>query len=386
MKKITYLHTVLYTVLCTVMVIASILLPTGCGESEFNITDSYKGFGGESVSEKMSVYTDDGLIHMYDAQSGQDMVLCSKANCNHEPYDETSNPDPTCEAALNEQLYLSCTPVLCGSFIYLIGAEDLNRGVVYRENLDGSARERLYTFDYLITRGDCIYVRDGKAIATAGVPVITDDEMGGSASNDSFKVLLGMDFETGETEAISEIDSVNAFQNINVLSFQDGRVYYKYSYQKLPDDKTDYSMAQRFSKIYCYDFQSKKTENLFDEDELTGLSVAGVSKTSLCVWDGNTGNAYEIAFDTKEKKTVYEPGERPVSYFVINGKWIAADLDSLCYYLVQEGGATELSDVSSVLGADDRFIEYTTADSIRAALAEDFFGQNGNFVFERKGQ
>lgn len=378
MKRIVYTY--------TVMVIAAMFLLAGCGESEFNITDSYIGFGGESISEKLSVYVEDGLIHMYDAKSGQDMVLCSKADCNHEPYDEVSNPDPTCEAALNEQLYLMCTPVLCGRFIYLIGMEDLKQGVVYRENLDGSARERLYTFDYQVMRGDCVYVRDGKAIATTGVPIVTGDEMGGSGSNDRFKVLLSMDFETGEIEAVSEIDRVNKFQNINVLSYQDGLVYYEYYYCKLSDDETDSGIVERFSGIYCYDCQSKETEKLFDEDELAGLSVAGVSKTSLCVWDEKTGNAYEIAFGSKEKKMVYESEGRSMSYYVLNGRWIAANLDSLRYYLVQDGNLTELSDVSSILGTDDRFIEYTADDSVRAALAEDFFKQNGNIVFERKGQ
>ena len=63
------------------------------------------------------------------------IVLCNKSNCEHEPYDENTNPDPTCDAALNKDLFFNCVPVISGEYVYLFGQADLSKGVVYREKI-----------------------------------------------------------------------------------------------------------------------------------------------------------------------------------------------------------------------------------------------------------
>ncbi len=71
--------------------------------------ESYLGMGGESMTGQISVYVgEDKLLHMYDPVQQENIVLCSKADCIHEPYDETANPDPACDAALNRELFVTC--------------------------------------------------------------------------------------------------------------------------------------------------------------------------------------------------------------------------------------------------------------------------------------
>ena len=129
---------------------------TGCGaekstENKMKITESLHSASGESVSCLASVFTtQDGLLHIFDPNQKSSIVLCNKSNCEHEPYDENTNPDPTCDAALNKDLFFNCVPVISGEYVYLFGQADLSKGVVYREKLDGSGRTKLYNLDYQV--------------------------------------------------------------------------------------------------------------------------------------------------------------------------------------------------------------------------------------------
>lgn len=73
---------------------------TGCGaekstENKMKITESLHSASGESVSCLASVFTtQDGLLHIFDPNQKSSIVLCNKSNCEHEPYDENTNPDP----------------------------------------------------------------------------------------------------------------------------------------------------------------------------------------------------------------------------------------------------------------------------------------------------
>ncbi|MFR8768352.1 MAG: hypothetical protein ACLVGF_11535 [Eubacterium sp.] len=140
---------------------------TGCGaekstENKMKITESLHSASGESVSCLASVFTtQDGLLHIFDPNQKSSIVLCNKSNCEHEPYDENTNPDPTCDAALNKDLFFNCVPVISGEYVYLFGQADLSKGVVYREKLDGSGRTKLYNLDYQVEVYNSVYVENG---------------------------------------------------------------------------------------------------------------------------------------------------------------------------------------------------------------------------------
>lgn len=93
------------------------------------ITESLHSASGESVSCLASVFTtQDGLLHIFDPNQKSSIVLCNKSNCEHEPYDENTNPDPTCDAALNKDLF---------SIVFLLYPENmficLDRRICQRE-------------------------------------------------------------------------------------------------------------------------------------------------------------------------------------------------------------------------------------------------------------
>lgn len=90
---------------------------------------------------------DSGMLSFTDAKTNDKVYVCNKANCEHEPYDETSNPDPSCSAALNEIVGVA----QWGDSIYLIGNQYVDGAVenkvLYREDLDGSNRKKLVEFE-----------------------------------------------------------------------------------------------------------------------------------------------------------------------------------------------------------------------------------------------
>ena len=110
-----------------------LLLLTGCQNDNSNSNsqmtlESFRSRGGESMSRRISVYVgEDNLLHMYDSGQSDTIVLCNKADCSHEPYDERDNPDPTCNAALNKELFSCCVPVISGDYLYLFGQENMSQ-------------------------------------------------------------------------------------------------------------------------------------------------------------------------------------------------------------------------------------------------------------------
>lgn len=373
-------------ILC--VAVAAVLF-TGCGSGEetkeIEIRNSFTGFSQAAVSETVSVYVEDGLLHMYDAASGKDMVLCSRADCSHEPYDELSNPDPVCEAALNEQLFFSCIPVLCGRYIYLFGQEDLQRGVVYRENLDGSGREKRFTFDYQVAQGSYVYVRDGQAVMTASLPVVREDEVGGSGTNESYKTLLRMDLDSGDTESVSGIDREGRYQYVRILSFRDGDVYYAYSWREARGDETDMSRMPEHTAVFCCHGKDGKKEEVWGENELTGYQAEGICGGKLYAIEEKTGDAYEIPRETGERKLVYASADGKAACFVLGDRWIVEEQNGSSYSLLEDDGTlTGLPQVSSILDSGEDMIVYMEGNKLLAAKAEPFLNKRGDVIFQKE--
>lgn len=57
---------------------------------------SYTRIGYNYSDKGVVTVGDDELMHFTDAVTKETTVICDKANCQHEPYDEHTNPDPVC--------------------------------------------------------------------------------------------------------------------------------------------------------------------------------------------------------------------------------------------------------------------------------------------------
>lgn len=376
----------------SMVVLAVLFVLAGCqgGGSPVEQPDykeSYRGMGGESMTGQVSVYLgEDKLLHMYDPSRKDSIVLCSKADCLHKPYDETANPDPSCDAALNSELFFTCVPVISGKYIYLFGEADLSQGVVYRQNLDGSGRTRLYTMNYQLGMGSSVYVENQTAYAEAKIPVVSEDNLGGMGTNKSRDLILKIDLESGGTEEISPV-SEKEFQSAGFLDKKGRRLYFDFSWRVLGKGDKDFTTAPEYHKIYCYDMEEKKAEQIFGEKELRGLSPAGMTERALCVWDTKTGEAFEISLADKEKVKVYEPPNGRVMYFVFGDKWITGDPEAEQFFYLDGGKSVLLSGITGFYSMMGEYVEYSLQNGThQAAYGASFFTDDRQVILERSEQ
>ena len=280
---------------------------TGCGaekstENKMKITESLHSASGESVSCLASVFTtQDGLLHIFDPNQKSSIVLCNKSNCEHEPYDENTNPDPTCDAALNKDLFFNCVPVISGEYVYLFGQADLSKGVVYREKLDGSGRTKLYNLDYQVNVYNSVYVENGIAYAEAEIPIVKEDNIGGAGSNSNYSVLLAINLESGETKEISDINK-EKFHGLLLLEKSGEKLYYESTYRKLGKKDKDYSTAKEYSKVYEYNIKTGKQSQVCSEKDLEGCIVIGMIDQAVYVYNQETMEVFEVAIGSKRRK------------------------------------------------------------------------------------
>lgn len=374
-------------VLCMGMII--VLLLSACqNEDSFSqlegTKESYIGMGGVSITSQVGVYIDDNrLLHLYDSKHKEDVILCNKANCAHEPYNEDSNPDPTCDAALNEELCTNCVPIISGKYIYLFGEENLSQGVAYRINLDGTERTKMYTMDYQVKMGSSAFVENNLAYVEACVPVVSEDELGGAGTNQSYDVLLKINLETGKIKEISPIDKKD-FQGIKMLDKKGDKLFFNYFYRVLGEKDKDYSTATEYNRIYCYDIEEDKTTLLFDEAQLSGLSPVGVTEYALCLYDIEKSEAYEISLKDKKKTLIYKPIKSDVMYFVYKNKWIIGDIESEKFSYLQDGKEILLPEINSFLGLMGNYVEYTLKDGrFQISKGDSLFTDERDILFER---
>lgn len=376
-------------VLVSILALIAILTTTGCendnGASQMpELEESFSSTGGESMSCQVSVYVgEDKLLHMYDPKQGDSIILCNKADCSHEPYDEQRNPDPTCEAALNKELFSSCVPVLSNNYLYLFGVENMSQGVVYRENLDGSGRTRMYSMDYQLGMGSSVYVKNNVAYAEANIPIVNEDNLGGAGTNSSYSLMLQINLETGETKELSPIRK-EKFQGVSLLEIKGNQLYYVLSYRKLQGEEKDYSKTSQFCSVYGYDIKSGKQTKLFLEEDLTGLTPVGMTGSSLCVCNEKTGEAFEISLKDKSKKSIYLPPNKDVIYFVFNNQWIVGDMSKEQFSCLKDNELEVLPDIVSFSKTFGNYVEYYLKDGTCQVIYGTLLSDKPIVVLEKK--
>lgn len=355
-----------------------VLMLSGCGSSgKVSIDDSYS-YLGAAVGNKMSVYvSDDNLLHMYVPDGRDDIVLCNKADCTHEPYNESSNSDPVCDAALNDKLKDSCLPVITGEYIYLFGRENMLEGVVYRENLDGSGRVRVYTLNYQINIYSKVYVRDKYAYAEASIPVVEEEEKsGGTFTNKSQTVVVRINLETGEVTELSPVSELkHEYSNMYIIDVTDTDIYIGYRY----------GINDVYFRVYCYDIKEDKLAVMFDEKELTGMEIIGTMDKALCVADYTTKEAYEINYEDKERTSIYKPDTTDVIYNVYNKRWIISDMDSETSSYIDGDKCTQIDDVAAIPCTLGKYIDIMKEDNTRQVIYGDsIYTDNPKIMLEIK--
>lgn len=366
------------------------LLFAGCGKEESLsdktiIDESYHSMSGESVSKLASVYVEeDGLLHIYNPSQKKSVVLCNKPDCKHEAYDENSNIDPKCNAAMNKELFFNCVPVLSGEYVYLFGQLDLSKGVVYRQKMDGSEREKLYEIDYQIQVFNGVFVQDGIAYAEANIPIVKKDNIGGVGSNNSFSVLLAITLESGDIKEISTVNK-EKFHGLSLLDKVGEKIYYVSTYRKLGKKEKNYSTAIEHSNVYEYNTLTGENVQKCKEKDLEGFIVIGILNNSICAYNQKTMEAVEISMENHEIKSIYKPDKQDVLYFVFQNHLIMADMKKEEYYYLNDKQWEKLDDIVSISCVFGDYLEYFDKHNmLHVVYDESLFMEHRKELFERK--
>ncbi len=334
-------------------VLISFVLLAVCGLSacggggQLQEKECYTGMSGECAGEKVSVYVDDQkLLHIYNRESGQSGILCGKPDCEHKPYDERTNPDPVCMAALNGELNAACIPAICDGYLYLFGNKNLSQGVVYREKLDGSGRTEVKVMDYQIGMGSSLYVRDGFIYAEANIPLVNKDHIGGSGTNQSDRLMIRICPATGEVEEISPVLHQDR-SSVLLLDYEGDDIYYWLSWKE---------KSGEYVQLYCYNTKTGTYSMPVDEGKLTGMTLLGVDKGMLYASDGKKA-VYRISFGGKEWERIYSSRKSgPVFFVMYQDQLLEADMDNGKFHYTGETGAIDLTPVAAIVNTFGKYM------------------------------
>lgn len=165
------------------------------------------------------------LMYM-DFDTLQEVYLCSNAGCNHDSVDcssvflyEEFMPYTTLIFPYQGSLYLfSKAQDHDGSMQTTFGMEDITMGeaeaepsILYRANLDGTDREKVYTFDASITVEDYV-IGDENGLYLVTKKLTSQEDGASTYVHSEKRELVFLDLEKGET---SEVCSMNFGGNIS---------------------------------------------------------------------------------------------------------------------------------------------------------------------------
>lgn len=321
---------------------------SACGGSgQLQEKECYTDMLGGCAGEKVGVYVDDQkLLHTYNRESGQSGILCGKPDCEHKPYDERTNPDPVCMAALNSELSAACVPAICDGYLYLFGNKNLSQGVIYREKLDGSGRTEVKVTDYQISMGSSLYVRDGFIYAEANIPLINEDHTGGSGTNQSDRLMIRICAATGEPEEISPVLHQDV-SSAKLLDYEGDDIYYCLSWKEETEEHV---------QLYGYNTKTGTYSMPVDEGKLTGMTLLGVDRGMLYASDGKKA-VYRISFGGKEWERIYSSRKSgPVFFVMYQEHLLEADMDNEKFHYIGENGELDMDPVSAVVNTFGKYL------------------------------
>lgn len=291
-----------------------------------------------AYSAKGVCYIKECIAHFLDAETGNDVVLCSKPNCKHKRtslYNES-----TCDAYLGSN---SNHAFLTDKNLFFFSAPEDNPEdgsiffdyVLYKADLDGRNRKEVTR---LIDVGSIIYVAycDGK-VAVCYISTTDrnkkeyyDESEAGFSYGQRDKQKAGVyliDIESGEAQLVDEYEEYVA--SCSNCMFSNGKLYYwvyvcteDFDFSEYIDDENFYekTIEVRSTDIYEYDMSTAEKRRVYDGD-INLINEAG--ECYYAVTD-RLEKEYMILFKNGEEKARFTSEEispddyKPVFY----GKYV----------------------------------------------------------------
>lgn len=217
--------------------------------TEISVFDCLQGLG---FCDKGMTRVEDGLIMFYEYETGRSYPLCSDAYCEHIPYDSRKNPDPVCEATL-EELRKAC---IYGDYVYTIQQTGIQEITVRARNLKESGYRVVATLPYcqaFSTQGYNAIIGDKAYLLLAEIDNLQESELGSSyTSNDLYTYLVELDLNTGEYRTLFHIEGEKKYQILQTV-YSDEGVYCR-SYYGDTEENEDFTLHRinEYRELFSY--------------------------------------------------------------------------------------------------------------------------------------
>ena len=285
------------------IVLSTVFTLSSCKPGHGSLYTEYKWSSQLGVNQEGFLYVEDHVLWFYDFASGQRVVLCNKPDCQHKPYSSYTNPDPECNAVLQNRDSFDGF-AMHNDYVYIFCRSSINKTTLYRQKPDGDGREILTEFDWEIDPFNDIIFRDNMAYLV-GVQYILD-ELGFGSSGNQISIVLSVDLQTGKVRELTEVKDDNQ-QRVEQIQVVGENLYYNYFYY---DEGADFD----FMAEDAYE-QSLKYFNYF---------------------------AYQVDISTGTEKQVLDLAEHMYGYISLDDEYIYyLSEDSLKVYSVDREDSSE---------------------------------------------
>ena len=259
----------------------------GADENDLVLTD----WGHSSYTAKGMCYISEGIAHFFDAETGNDIVLCSKPNCPHKR--TTINTTIVCDAYLG---FDASAPLMTKDGIYYIATREEDAGkwdgkYVVRNDLDGRNRKELTKLEG-VQSITCPEYDNGYLAACYMNSMDLDKKeyyegMEGAISyGNKEKRESGVYLVNTATGDIEFVDSFSEYYDSYCwqCAFYNGKLYYANSYKlkkinysdyENPDDYYNAAYENTVIELYEYDIKAKTGKKIWEGRQFEDVKFIG---------------------------------------------------------------------------------------------------------------
>lgn len=265
-------------------------------------------YGNYLIPSEIGIYRRDvnGFLHFFDFRTEQDVLVCNKANCKHEQWNDKTSDEEKCNAYLPGGSGL-LTGVIDNNEIYLFEEELTEEGMKYSltsSSLNRESKKKL-TELYTLLAYSCA-VRDGVMYVPTNQAEMLEKDGAVIQSAKTTSNLQSVDLKTGKTVKLLD-DYVKYNGALEVLCGLDGKLYLYYSYCEEEYDGSNSEEANWQKKYYVYDIASKELRPVFTEYEqyTVGRTVVyddTIFLTMMQHTEGNVSSSLLLRYNPKDGK------------------------------------------------------------------------------------
>lgn len=305
-----------------------------------HLSEEVSFFSKTGWCEKGVLQLDRELMVFTEFATKNTYPLCSNSYCNHEPYNEITNPDPECEATL-KGLVRAC---IRDKELYAFLELEWGKTTVMVRDLTQNGYRKLAELPYLFENIAYNYIIGDTAYLFMG-ELHAEEALGNISDKDMVYVLLELNLNTGEYREKLRLDGPERFQLHGGYFAEDGIYCYCYYDSSTRNEKDDsFELLDYREKAYFVPYSGGEPKEIA-EQYFSGInkdSIQSSRERTLCVNQKGVfvtdylNRVVCISHETGEETEVFSVQEGEGKFF---GVFVSGDI--LCVVVKKEDGTKE---------------------------------------------